>query len=380
VEVAQIRENSITIEEIFGQPSLWQEIYESVVRSRSELQQFMRKLRNIDGLDVVFTGAGSSAFVGECVAGAFGSLTGLSCRVVPTTDIVTHPRMHVSARRPTLLVSFARSGNSPESVASVDLASKVGNNVHHLIITCNKEGALAKRPHSERDLLFLLPERSNDRGLAMIGSVTGMILAAILIAQIDEIETQKQKVEEICSQARELLETQANVLNEQARSLDFDRVVCLGSGALLGLAHEAHLKIQELSDGAIIGKFDSFLGFRHGPKAVLNEKTLMIYFLSSDPYVAKYEADLVRSIDNDLKICSSIAVSATDYGLPVGHQIVLRSSEIALEDHWLALPYLLPAQLLAAFKSRALGLNPDSPSKRGAIHRVVQGVNIYPFT
>ena len=53
------------------------------------------------------------------------------------------PRFVFPADVPTLLVSFARSGNSPESVAAVDLADEVLPQCRHLVITCNGEGALA---------------------------------------------------------------------------------------------------------------------------------------------------------------------------------------------------------------------------------------------
>ncbi len=67
---------------------------------------------------------------------------------------------------------------------------------------------------------------------------------------------------------------------------EFERMVFLGSGPLFGTAHESHLKVQELSDGKVICKFDSFLGFRHGPRAVVNGSTIICYLLSNNPHVS----------------------------------------------------------------------------------------------
>lgn len=372
------QETSVTIQEIYGQPSLWLEIYELVRSQKEEILAFMSQVRNRKNLDVIFSGAGSSAFVGEAVLGPFRKITGLDCRAVATTDIVTHPKMWISADRPSLLVSFARSGNSPESVAAFDLAESVGY-VRHLIITCNKDGDLAKRAKSSSAChLLVLPERANDRGLAMIGSVTGMILAALLVAQIDKIEDLKEKVEAVVQQANDIIANYKSDLERVASQVKFDRVVCLGSGPKLGIAREAQLKIQELSDGQVLCKFDSYLGFRHGPKAVVNASTLLLYFRSCDPYVAKYEQDLINSIKNEMQCAYTIDV-CSNVDEETDLSIKLSESKVSLEDHWNMLPSLIPAQLLAAFKSRSLGLDPDSPSARGAIHRVVQGVTIYPF-
>ena len=82
---------------------------------------------------------------------------------------------------PTLLVSFARSGNSPESMAAVALAEQGVADCHHLIFTCNAEGALyAEGKRLRKAHVVLLPEETNDRGFAMTSSFPGMMLAASL--------------------------------------------------------------------------------------------------------------------------------------------------------------------------------------------------------
>ena len=51
---------------------------------------------------------------------------------LPTTDIVSNPRLHLNAEQPLLLVSFGRSGNSPESIQAVTLAESLVKDVRHL--------------------------------------------------------------------------------------------------------------------------------------------------------------------------------------------------------------------------------------------------------
>lgn len=359
-----ITKNSVTFEEIFNQPRLWRKIF-GLHQEQSLPADFFAD----PSTEYILSGAGSSAFVAETVATAFQTFLPGFVRAAATTDIVTHPRSFFRPGRKQVMVSFARSGNSPESVASVNVASQLNPEIAHLIVTCNREGALAKlaRPHIR---LVLLPEEANDRGLAMIGSVSGMILVAYLLAGLI-------KTSGFISASEKFLQGM-NGLRELAQ-LPFERVVCLGSGSFLGLARESHLKIQELCDGRVICKHDSYLGFRHGPKAVVNDKTLVIYFISPLPYVREYEVDLIRSIAQEKSTLHTLAVCDSNLELPVDSKICFDFADSPPNEQEHLLPYLLPVQILAALKSKNLGLDPDAPSVRGAIHRVVQGVRIYPF-
>ena len=64
-----------------------------------------------------FTGAGTSQYVGDTVVPylrAHGDTQAFSFESIGTTDIVAKPEDYLIKDEPTLLVSFARSGNSPK--------------------------------------------------------------------------------------------------------------------------------------------------------------------------------------------------------------------------------------------------------------------------
>ena len=168
----------------------------------------------------------------------------------------------------------------------------------------------------------------------------------------------------------------------EAATLPFKRVVFLGSGPLKGAAKESHLKIQELTDGKVVCQYDSFLGFRHGPKAIIDESTLLVYLFSSDPYVNQYETDLVKAINEKEKFLFSIGIGQDLKGmekLNLGLVIDLSSGGSIISDDFFSICSVLPAQILGFYKSLLLGLTPDSPSQNGGISRVVEGVTIYPY-
>jgi tagatose-6-phosphate ketose/aldose isomerase len=278
---------------------------------------------------------------------------------------------------PLLLVSFARSGNSPESTAVVTLAEQGVPDCHHLIVTCNGEGNLYRQGRRLRNAhVVLLPEETNDRGFAMTSSFTGMILAASLAFDL----SRQDRPEALARWTARILEEQVPLLAKLANS-GFERVVYLGSQEFKGLARESALKMLELSDGNIVALADTPLGFRHGPKTIVNRKTLVVMFLSNDPYARRYEMDLLRELHSDGVAARVVALYAGDAPASEFAQVEGIAFPDALDasNLGLCLPYAAFAQTLAFLQSLALGLRPDTPNARGVVNRVVQGVSIYPW-
>ncbi|WP_372638014.1 SIS domain-containing protein [Fodinibius sp.] len=370
-----------TQKEIEGQPDLWIETRQ-LIRENSDVIDFLHSVYNKEHLNVVLTGAGSSAFIGEAVEHLFeGQQT--SARALPTTTLVTHFSDYIDTSAPLLLISFARSGNSPESIATVDIAESRCEDVHHLAITCNESGRLAQKIQQlENGCAFVLPPASEDRGLAMTGSFTSMVLSAVYFSKFEQRKNNGtvDSLPRIAEDSSHIINTAADPL-KSISAQPFNRIVFLGSGPLLGIARESHLKVQELSDGEVVGKFDSFLGFRHGPKAVVDGKTILVFLFSSDKHVFRYEKDLVEQILYEDTAMTCIGVfhnprQAEVFDLDLN--ITIRQEEQPEPSDYDLLPYVLPAQMIGYYKSLDLGLEPDAPSKNNAISRVVKGVTIYP--
>jgi tagatose-6-phosphate ketose/aldose isomerase len=206
-----------------------------------------------------------------------------------------------------------------------------------------------------------------------------MLLCGFLVARLKEIERLSSQIDILCRYGNNIIDCYSSRIKEVA-FLDFDRAVFLGSGPSYGTATESHLKLQELTDGAIICKNDSYLGFRHGPKAVTNETTIVVFIFSNDQYVQQYEKDLVYSMKKGKKPLLTIAIFESPVpGLKFDLEIQLSNSGKHLDEELLTVCNILPAQLLGLFKSLKLGLNPDAPSESGAISRVVENVTIYKY-
>lgn len=367
-----------TDKEIYHQPDLWLKTWNLAFQQRKEVFDFLSPILESPCPSILLSGAGTSAFIGEALQGPFQEKAGKPVRAVPTTNLVSHPQQFFDGNHPLLLVSFARSGNSPESLAAIQMGTALCKNIRHLIITCNPDGMIVRETKELDRYVFLLPE-ANDQGLAMTSSFTSMLLAGLLLSHIDEIESLQATVQALSAFGRNVLNRYAEPLQAVA-NLGFRRAVFLGSGPLLGIANESHLKLQELTDGQVICKHDSFIGFRHGPKAVIDEHTLMVYHFSNDPYVYQYEKDLLQAVNEGERGIYSIGiVENAREPLDVNLLIELSGDGQHIPEPFMAVASVLPAQMLGLFKSMQLGLNPDTPSASGAITRVVQGVTIYPL-
>jgi tagatose-6-phosphate ketose/aldose isomerase len=378
-----------TAREIAQQPAVWTSIERRMTSESGALRAFLDPLLERRDLRVVLTGAGTSAFVGECLAPALKRRTRLRVDAVATTDLVGSPDSCLEPTVPTLLVSFARSGNSPESVAALSLAEQGMTDCHHLIVTCNREGDLYRQGQQQRNAhVVLLPQETNDRGFAMTSSFTGMMLAAALAFDL----VPRDRTAALASWAAQVLETGLPLAAHLARA-GFERVVYLGSREFAGLAREAALKMLELSDGNIVAVAETPLGFRHGPKTIVNGKTLVVMFLCNDPYTRRYEMDLLRELRADGVAARVVALYAGDGNAVIADSALAGAAQanavpaagIAVpgaagaSDLGLCFPYAMFAQTFAFLQSLTLGLRPDTPNARGVVNRVVQGVSIYPW-
>ena len=330
-------------------------------------------------LSVVFTGAGTSDYVSDTCAPYLrhaGNSDLYDFKPVATTDIVSAPLDFLRPEDPTLLVSFARSGNSPESLAAVNVARTVCKNIKFLNLTCAPEGKLAVESANDSNALTVLIPRANDKGFAMTGSYTCMELLSTLIFDEASDEQKAAWVEAAAVMGENVVAREEEVA--AFLSGDYTRVTYLGSGSFGGLAQEAQLKILELAHGLTATSYDTSMGYRHGPKSFVDDKTLVFVFVNNDPYTRQYDLDILHEIGGDEIAMKTIAVQQDAGELFEGESFTFTGSE-ALPEAYLALPFVMVAQTVSLLNSVRVGNTPDTPSPSGTVNRVVKGVTIHPY-
>lgn len=378
------KKSYITAKEILQQPELWKETLEIFKNSGKQLKEFLKKIDFNETFDVIFTGAGTSEYVGNILEPLLRKESKTEFKSFATTDILNNPLNYFKKEKKTLLVSFARSGDSPESMAVVDIANENVDNVYHLFITCNKEGALAKSSvNNEKAFLILMPEKSNDKGFAMINSFSCMLLTGILVfgKNSEDVIEDMQKI--IVLAENELKEKYEKI--KELADYDNKRIVILGSGILKGLAQELSLKVMELSAGKIVSVNNTTLGFRHGPKAIIDKETIVFDLVNQDDYAKKYDEGLLEEMFNDGTADKIIAYNITEnkkISENTDEVIIPESKKIQeIKDKELCslFIYLIYGQMYAFFKSQYLGNTTDNPFPTGEVNRVVKKFEVHKF-
>lgn len=367
----QSRNGLWTAREIVQQPQTLRETQQILLTHRGAIEAFLQPLLARSDLRVILTGAGTSAFIGDSLAPWLAHKLQRRVEAIPTTDLVSAPDIYFASDIPTLLVSFGRSGNSPESVAAVQLAAQCVKQLYNLVITCNDQGALAKAAAAPHGLVIQLPEATHDRSFAMTSSYSAMLYAGLVA--FSGIETFETKIDAIAKATDEVITDYTDML-KTAAGAGYTRVAYLGSYVFKGMAREAALKMMELTNGAVVTLFDSTVGVRHGPKTFVNGKTLVFVFLSNDPYTRQYDLELLAELRRDGEAGRVIAVTAQD-GVE-GDQIRIAGLAQA-QDCELLFPYVVAPQIFAFQQSLQHNLTPDQPNTSGTVNRVVQGVRIH---
>ena len=371
----------ITTREIYQQPDVWKEAFESYQAKGEEIAAFLQGIADKHNyIKVILTGPGTSAYVGDTLVPYFKEVYDerkWNFNAIATTDIVANPETYLKKDVATVLVSFARSGNSPESVATVDLAKALVDDLYQVTITCAADGKLALQAHGDdRNLLLLQPAASNDAGFAMTSSFTSMMLTALLVFDPTEFAVKAQRFEVVSRLVRKVLDNAKDV--KELVDLDFNRVIYLGAGPFFGLAHEAQLKILELTAGQVATMYESPVGFRHGPKSLINEDTIVLVFGTTTDYTRKYDLDLVREVAGDHIARRVVLLSDQAFGLENVKEVALGCGGV-LNDIYRVFPYIVYAQLFALLTSLKVENKPDTPSPTGTVNRVVQGVIIHEY-
>ncbi len=371
-----------TATEIHQQPDTWEKTIAQIGSMKDEIRTFLSKVLDQPDYDIILTGAGTSEFVGNALYSYLNRSLNYKVKSYASTDLTPTPENFVSAHKPTLLISFGRSGDSPESIGAIQSVEAVNDQVYHLFITCNKDGALSRRAAEEGDrcLAIDLTPETLDQSFAMTSSFSNMYLACLLCFSLDHFDETAALMREVISSARTLLDENYGQMLKVDEDFAYSRIVYLGTNCLKGIAQESALKMLELNSGKIVTMYDTPMGFRHGPKSIVNDETLTVVYLSDGAYQRQYETDLIREMAGQRKgnkimvVCNTPCKEVEELA---DYYYCFNTS--AKDNVFLGLDYVVCAQLIALFRSLQNKNTPDNPCPTGEVNRVVKGVTLYPY-
>lgn len=322
-----------TSSEISSQVEGWQDAHRTVDAEADDLKYLWRQGQYDN---VIFTGCGSTHYLAMSAASLFQQAVGISCRAVPSSEVLLHPRQVYGRGKP-LLVAISRSGATTETIQAAE-KFKADFQSDVIVISC-----YADKPLNAFATLNLAAFAGQEISIAQTRSFSSMLVMAEGLAQVISNTFSSR-------QFSTTHHAQVAVLREQALQYadpeQFQRVFYLGSGALHGLACEAMLKMKEMS----LTSAEAFhpMEFRHGPKSMIDEQTLLVGLLDAHTYDAEI------AVLNEMRALGAAVVTLspdtpTDIRLE-GYQ--QRPSIV----HYM--PFL---QWLAYQRAVNKGLNPDAP-------------------
>lgn len=363
-----------TLHEIFQQPSTWLTTAKQMIAVSDQLASVLA-----DSETLVLSGSGSSEFVGQCVRAPLQRDLGRFVEVISGGTLLAYGSEVLPPVRPGVVVSLGRSGDSPESVGAVTRLLESDINIQHLVITCNRRGAMAVKFRDQENVqVITLDEATNDRSLVMTSSFTNLVLASRFLGLLKAPERYRQLCGNLSQIAEELMRGYCGALASVAGQR-FGRAVFLGNGSRQGAARESALKALEMTAGAVPALCESYLGLRHGPMSFVDRDTLIVCFLSSDKVLRAYESDLIRELDQKKLGLLKVIVGENIPG------DIVREKSVAVECPGLAsigdddtpVIHAVVGQLLAFFRCLEEGLHPDAPSESGVINRVVPSFKLH---
>jgi len=336
---------SYTIDEIRSQP----EVLESVLDlARQEVAKAAQAFFP-EPDEVVFTGCGSSYYVGVIAALTFRRLLGARARAVPASEVMLYPREVLGAGSRIALVGVTRSGRTTETIEAMKIASGLPG-VRAVGVRCERNGECGAWGERNGPVWVDIPQAS-ERSVVSTRSVTSMLLFLQFLAgslgRDDSFLDELRSIPELAAKTLRVAEEPARALAEPGTA---GRYVLLGSGPSYGVAREGSLKITEMACEPV--EVYHSLEYRHGPKAASGSSTVAVLIPSDSGWTL--EQKLIEEL-------IGLSVRVAVVGKQVSRGQALASIE-GIPSEW-ARPVLsiIPLQLLAYYRAVARGQDPDAP-------------------
>jgi glutamine---fructose-6-phosphate transaminase (isomerizing) len=345
--LSQSPNGAYTLVEILSQPLCWKSILHDFEKT-GELKSVAKEFPDVS--EWLFIGCGSSYYVAQSAAATITLLTGKRAQAIAASELLLFPELVLAARGKFLPVLISRSGRTSEVLRAAELLRE--KRITTLGIGC-ATGQTLEKLVSRAIILSSADEQST----VMTRSFSSMLmtlqaLAATIAGREDFVRAQSTTV---AKAAETVLETLPQQIHGFVHKHSFEDYVAVGQGALFGIACETALKLTEMS--VSYGQSFHTLEFRHGPKSIVSERTLISCLLSESGYSVELEVlEEVKRLGGTTLVVANHADSRARKAADLLVEVKAESPEAA------RLPlYLLSGQLMGLYTGLEKGLDPDNP-------------------
>lgn len=337
-----------TRREILSQPDVWAASLEHVATQSGDL----RRLWASEPFDsVVFTGCGSTYYLGMIAATTLRQMTGAATRAVPASELLLYPESVYGNAENTLLVAISRSGETTETIHACRafLAERRGRLI---TFSCYPD-----QPLAEMGAVNVVLADAQEESIVQTRAFTSLLLGVLHTAALwGDRQDVLHDLARLPAAGRRVIETSFDATSALgAETADIEHFCFLGSGPQYGLACEASLKMKEVS--LTRSEPFHFFEFRHGPKSIVDPATLVVGL-----YSGRHQA-LEREVVEEMRALGGRAWTLAEQDADVAFGS-------GLDEEARGLLALLPVQWLAVERAVRAGYDPDRPKNLDAVVRL----------
>lgn len=234
-----------------------------------------------------------------------------------------------------------------------------GDDINHVLESARDNGAFTLAITNEAESTMariadetLLIHAGREKSVAATKTYTGQMLHFYMLASVvGDKRIDYHKIPDFTSKA---LELKVQVEELVQRYAFMENCVVVGRGMNYGNSYELALKLMETC--YVIAERFSSADFFHGPLAVVERRFPVILFAPTG-VTKKSNVDLLHRL-NELN-ADSLSITNDSEIAGLSSRSIQMSPD--LDEFLSPIPFIIPAQLFAAYLAESKGLNPDAP-------------------
>lgn len=331
---------SLMLDEIAEQPSVLERTIAAEKEKITRLGDFLRQ-KEIDLIILVARGSSDNAslfgrYLLEVTTGIPVSLS------APSVHTLYNARLRLKR---SIVIGVSQSGEGDDINHVLDASKSAG--AFTLAITNEATSTMASLADET-----LLIHAGRERSVAATKTYTGQMLQFYMLARaIGDNAINYMQIPDFVAKALELRDEIRSLV---ARYTFMENCVVVGRGMNYGNSYELALKLMETC--YVVAERFSSADFFHGPLAIVERRFPVIMFAPTG-VTKKSNVDLLKRL-RELH-ADSFAITNDQEIASLASRKVEMSPD--LDEFLSPIPFIIPAQLFAAYLAEEKGLNPDAP-------------------
>lgn len=336
---------SLTYNETKKQYQALKQTFEYLENRELEIVNF---LKSKQPKSLTFIGSGSSYYLSQSFEIMAKVRMGIQASSIPAGDLMLHYEKYTKQLDETMLVVVSRSGSTSEVLNALNNV-KSKQKVTTLSVTCVEDSEISKIS----DMTLVLPW-AFDESVCQTRTVTNLYSSvAQIIGYWSGDSNILNDLKAVTSAGSSFMEKYEKEFKKIA-NLDWHNVVILADGEIQGIATEAALAFQEISQTS--SNYYHLLDSRHGPMVMINRDSLVITCLTSNDF--SRQSTLINDV---VAKGAKVIVYTSDKVDDISGVMLQISFGMKLDSIANGIPFVNISQLTAYYKAIKKGINPDKP-------------------